>query len=54
MKEYKIVKPESMWAYKDATFEQIFNQHASQGWRVKRYRCIVDSCYIIYFHEIKN
>jgi hypothetical protein len=34
MKEYKIVKPESMWAYKDATFEEIFNQHASQGWRV--------------------
>ena len=34
MKEYKIVKPESMWAYKDATIEEIFNQHASQGWRV--------------------
>ncbi|MFK5959159.1 MAG: DUF4177 domain-containing protein [Lutibacter sp.] len=34
MKEYKIIKPESMWAYKDATFEDMFNKYASQGWRV--------------------
>lgn len=34
MKEYKIIKPESMWAYKDITYEDLFNKYASQGWRV--------------------
>jgi len=34
MKEYKIIKPDSMWAYKDQTFEDLFNKYASQGWRV--------------------
>lgn len=34
MREYKIIKPESMWIHKDATFEELFNKHASQGWRV--------------------
>jgi len=34
MKEYKIVKPESVWSYKDATFEDLFNKYASQGWVV--------------------
>ena len=34
MKEYKIVKPESMWAYKDTAFEDLFNKNASQGWRI--------------------
>jgi hypothetical protein len=34
MKEYKIIKPTSMWSYKDSTFEDLFNQHALQGWNV--------------------
>jgi hypothetical protein len=34
MKEYKIIKPESRWAYKDQHFEDLFNKYASQGWRV--------------------
>ena len=34
MKEYKIIKPDSMCAYKDQTFEDLFNKYASQGWRV--------------------
>jgi len=34
MKEYKIIKPDSMWAYKDQTFEDLFNKYASQGWHV--------------------
>ena len=34
MKEYKIIKPDSMWAYKDKTFEDLFNKYASQGWCV--------------------
>jgi len=35
MKEYKIIKPSSIWSYKDATFEDLFNKYASQGWEVK-------------------
>ncbi|MDV7185706.1 DUF4177 domain-containing protein [Lutibacter sp. TH_r2] len=35
MYEYKIVKPESVWKTGDTVFEDIFNKHASQGWRVK-------------------
>lgn len=34
MKEYKIVKPESRWATKDKTFEDLFNKYASQGWQI--------------------
>ena len=34
MKEYKIIKPDSMWAYKDQVFEDLFNKNASQGWCV--------------------
>lgn len=34
MKEYKIVKPEGMFGYKDKKFEEIFNQYAASGWRV--------------------
>jgi len=32
MKEYKIIKPESVWSYKDTTFEDLLNKYASQGW----------------------
>ena len=35
MKEYKIIKPKSIWSYKDETFEDLFNTYASQGWEVK-------------------
>jgi hypothetical protein len=35
MKEYKIIKPESIWTYKDETFEDLLNKYASQGWEVK-------------------
>ncbi|WP_457615437.1 DUF4177 domain-containing protein [Lutibacter sp.] len=34
MKEYKIIKPNSIWNYKDKTFEDLFNKYASQGWHV--------------------
>ncbi|MFD1293613.1 DUF4177 domain-containing protein [Lutibacter holmesii] len=34
MREYKIVKPKSRWSINDATFEELFNKYASQGWRV--------------------
>ena len=34
MYEYKIIKPESVWNQKDKTFEELFNKHSSQGWRV--------------------
>ncbi|NOR27970.1 MAG: DUF4177 domain-containing protein [Lutibacter sp.] len=34
MKEYKIIKPDSMWAYKDQTFEDMFNKFGAQGWQV--------------------
>lgn len=34
MREYKIIKPESIWSYKDSDFEDLFNKYASQGWRV--------------------
>ena len=34
MKEYKIIKPDSIWTYKDKTFEDLFNKYASQGWSV--------------------
>lgn len=33
MREYKIIKPDSIWSYKDATFEDLLNKYASQGWR---------------------
>ena len=35
MKEYKIIKPDSVWSYKDKDFEDQFNKYASQGWEVK-------------------
>ena len=34
MKEYKIIKPESIWSHKDSTYEDLFNKYASQGWSV--------------------
>ena len=34
MKEYKIIKPDSVWSYKDQTFEDLLNKYASQGWQV--------------------
>jgi len=34
MREYKIIKPDSIWAYKDVVFEDLFNKYASQGWQV--------------------
>jgi len=34
IKEYKIVKPDSMWSYKDDTFEELFNKNALEGWEV--------------------
>lgn len=34
MREYKIIKPESMWSRGDATFEDLFNKYAAQGWKV--------------------
>ena len=34
MKEYKIIKPDSIWSYKDKSFEDLFNKYASQGWSV--------------------
>jgi len=32
MKEYTIIKPESIRASKDKTFEDLFNKYASRGW----------------------
>ena len=34
MREYKIIKPDSIWGYKDVVFEDLFNKYASQGWQV--------------------
>lgn len=34
MKEYKIIKPESMWSFKDEKFIELFNESAHQGWEV--------------------
>ncbi len=34
MKEYKIIKPQSVWGDKDSTFEDTFNKYAAQGWLV--------------------
>lgn len=34
MREYKIIKQKSIWSNKDIDFEDSFNKHASQGWRV--------------------
>jgi len=34
MKEYKIIKPQSMWGDKDSTFEDTFNKYAAQGWHL--------------------
>lgn len=34
MKEYKIVKRESMWSTKDDDFIDLFNQNAREGWEV--------------------
>lgn len=34
MREYKIIKPESMWVSKDKTFEDMFNKYAAQGWQI--------------------
>lgn len=34
MREYKIIKPESIWSHKDSTFEDLLNKYAIQGWKV--------------------
>ncbi len=34
MKEYKIIKPDGFFGYKDDKFEELFNKYASSGWRV--------------------
>lgn len=34
MREYKVIKPKSIWGAKENEFEDLFNKYASQGWRV--------------------
>jgi len=34
MKEYKLIKPESMWSFKDEKFIDLFNKNAREGWEV--------------------
>jgi hypothetical protein len=34
MKEYKIIKPKSLWSFKDTSFEDVLNTYGTQGWRV--------------------
>ncbi len=47
MKEYKIVKPNSVWSYKDKYFEDLFNKYASQGW------CVISVAYGSSGHILK-